>query len=602
MEKENQSSLFYGNRINELKQKFLSLKKKIGVASTFRIIVFLLTILGIYLTAGKNADLLIAIAIAGTFVFILLVIRHTRLYKKKEWNDLLLAINEKELNLLNGIFYDTDVVSFSKKLNHPFVDDLDVFGNKSLFQLFDRSATKQGQKKLIDTFRNPLQHKEILKQRQQAISELKEKIIWRQEFQATGKKNISQNLNINTVFSNPELQEKTFNRLLFKILIFINSALGLSVLTLVSIGILNFVWLIYFFALPMIILGVNHKKLNIRYSLLGKQADSTSQYAKLFHQIELISFNSELLKRLKNILTGKKNSAYAAFKHLAAISKAFDYRLNMIVGLILNAFFLWDFIQVIRMEKWHSKFGTEVESWIDALSSIDELSSIAGFAFNYPQAIFPQIASDNLKLKGKNLCHPFLINKKCVGNPVEVLGWQQFQIITGANMAGKSTYLRTVGVNLLLAMTGSPVLADEFIFTPVQLFTGIKTSDSLQEGASYFFAELSRLHEIIQRLEKGEKLFVILDEVLRGTNSKDKQYGSKNLLKKLIKLGASGLIATHDLALGDLKNDFPENIVNKRFEVEIKNNQMVFDYKLKNGISQNLNATFLMKEMGIIDE
>ncbi len=149
-------------------------------------------------------------------------------------------------------------------------------------------------------------------------------------------------------------------------------------------------------------------------------------------------------------------------------------------------------------------------------------------------------------------------------------------------------------------MTGSPVFADNFIIVPVNIFTGIKTTDSLQDGESYFFAELKRLKELIDKLENGQKLFVILDEVLRGTNSADKQKGSMALITQLIKLSSSGMIATHDLALGNLANEFPENVTNKRFEVEIANDELVFDYKLKEGISQNLNATFLMKKMGIV--
>ena len=166
-------------------------------------------------------------------------------------------------------------------------------------------------------------------------------------------------------------------------------------------------------------------------------------------------------------------------------------------------------------------------------------------------------------------------------------------------MAGKSTYLRTVGINMVLAMTGAPVLAKSFVLKPIDIFTGIKTTDSLQDGESYFFAELKRLKEIINTLEKDSKLFIILDEILRGTNSRDKHNGSEGLVKQLIKLNASGMIATHDLALGKLEKTFPEQVINKRFEVEIKNNELVFDYKLKDGISQNLNATFLMKKMGI---
>ena len=166
-------------------------------------------------------------------------------------------------------------------------------------------------------------------------------------------------------------------------------------------------------------------------------------------------------------------------------------------------------------------------------------------------------------------------------------------------MAGKSTYLRTIGVNIVLALAGSVVLAESYSIHPVKVFTGIKTTDSIQDGESYFFAELKRLKELIDHLEQGEKLYIILDEVLRGTNSEDKQKGSMALITQLLRLKSSGIIATHDLALGKLANEFPGNVVNNRFEVEISENELVFDYKLKYGISQNLNATFLMKKMGI---
>ena len=220
---------------------------------------------------------------------------------------------------------------------------------------------------------------------------------------------------------------------------------------------------------------------------------------------------------------------------------------------------------------------------------------------SFQLSVFPKF-SDDFSILAENASHPFIAKEQSIGNPININGWKHFNVITGANMAGKSTYLRTVGVNLILAMTGSAVFADKFVFQPVEIITGIKTSDSLQDGESYFFAELKRLKQIIVRLENGERLFIILDEILRGTNSADKQKGSLGLIKQLLSLNAAGIIATHDLALGKLIESFPENISNKRFEVEITNNQLEFDYKIKDGISQNLNATFLMKKMGIVTD
>jgi DNA mismatch repair ATPase MutS len=257
---------------------------------------------------------------------------------------------------------------------------------------------------------------------------------------------------------------------------------------------------------------------------------------------------------------------------------------------------------MIRLEKWKSRNDRKLEKWFDSLYAVDELNSFAGFAFNHPEVVYPVFSEKDFKLEASGMKHPFIDRRTCVGNDSHIKGWKDFQVITGANMAGKSTYLRTVGINLVLAMTGGPVLAKSFVFKPVDLFTSITTSDSLQDGESYFFAELKRLKQMIDLLENGNKMFIILDEILRGTNSADKRKGSKSLISQLVRLGASGFIATHDLALGELKKEFPEHVENKRFEVEIINDELYFDYKLKEGISQNLNATFLMKKMGITVE
>jgi DNA mismatch repair ATPase MutS len=314
--------------------------------------------------------------------------------------------------------------------------------------------------------------------------------------------------------------------------------------------------------------------------------------------IENEGFKSELLSDAKYKLSEESRSAHRGIGQLSKITTAFDYRLNILVGLFLNIFFLWDILQLLRLEQWKKTNSQHVPAWFSVLYLFDELNSFAGFAFNHPEAVYPVFASQ-FEVKAVDLKHPFIATERCVGNDVSITNWGQFNIVTGANMAGKSTYLRTVGINLIMAMTGMPVLAQNFSFKPVDVFTGIKTSDSLQDGESYFFAELKRLKALIDLLEEGKQVFIILDEILRGTNSADKQKGSKGLIRQFIRLGASGFIATHDLALGELVKTYPENIRNKRFEVEIKNNELVFDYKLKEGISQNLNATFLMKKMGI---
>jgi len=567
--------------------------------AALRISLFLITVLGIYLTAGYLLTAVLTVAVAGFSLFGFFVFRHIRLYKQKKRVESLLQINENELQLMkHDTSFQPDCHEFLD-VEHPFVADLDVFGKRSLFQLLDRSATHIGREHLALMLLNPLKQKERINERQEAIAELTKMPYWRQAFQALG--NIEENdKNRATGLLNwAKTKETVFNKPVYKILLIFTPLLGFTDLILISFGILNFSSFLVFLLLPLLVLGPRLSQINKAYALLSKQTSLLEQYSALFQKTEEKEFRSKIMRNAVKTLAEGDVSAFKAVRQLSVISKVFDYRLNMMVGIFLNIFFLWDILQSIRLEKWKTRYGQTLSLWLETLAQVDELCSLAGFAFQHPEAVFPKIATGSFRVQGKNLKHPFIDPAECVGNPVNIDGWSRFHVITGANMAGKSTYLRTVGINFVLAMTGTPVLADSFVFTPAQLFTGIKTSDSLQDGESYFFAELKRLKEIIVRLEKGEKLFIILDEVLRGTNSKDKQKGSKALLRQFVRLGASGLIATHDLTLGELAANFPENVINKRFEVEIENDQLLFDYKLKEGVSQNMNATFLMKKMGI---
>jgi len=589
---------FFQKQVDDYSAQLFSVKQTIRKTSILRISVFLITVLGIYLASSTNGWMVLGISMIGLSFFAFLVIKHVRLFQKKTRLERLLQINKNELLLLvrntKNQLPGTEYLS----VEHPFAVDLDVFGEGSLFQLLDRSATQRGRDLLAEGLLAPDLSSDVILKRQQAIAELQQIPLWRQEFQAIGTAEKTDKLAIDNLLRWSGIETGLWNKPIYKILIVITPLLGLGTVVLINLGILSFGAFLMFLLLPLIVLGSKLSTINREHDLLGKKTELLGKYATLFEKIESQNFHSELLKKEQLNLSTSASPAALAFKQLRAISKAFDYRLNILIGIPLDIFFLWDILQLMRLEKWKKTYGKEMPHWFDALSKVDDLCSFAGFAFQHTEAIFPDLIND-FGLEGKNVKHPFIATQKCVGNPINIQSWAQFQIITGANMAGKSTYLRTIGVNLLLAMCGAPVLADRFVFKPVQLFTGIKTSDSLQDGESYFFAELKRLQEIIQRLEKGEKLFIILDEILRGTNSKDKQKGSRALLRQLIRLGASGLVATHDLALGGLADDFPENIVNKRFEVEIENNQLVFDYQLKEGISQNLNATFLMKKMGI---
>ena len=266
---------------------------------------------------------------------------------------------------------------------------------------------------------------------------------------------------------------------------------------------------------------------------------------------------------------------------------------------ILNGLLFWELRQVMQIEKWKEAHSADLPRWIEAIGAIDAYCSLATFSYNHPDYIYPQITSQSFHLQAEALGHPLMDRNKCVRNGIDMEKRPFFIIITGANMAGKSTYLRTVGVNYLLACIGAPVWAAKMEIFPARLVTSLRTSDSLTDNESYFFAELKRLKLIIDKLKAGEELFIILDEILKGTNSMDKQKGSFALIKQFMSMDANGIIATHDLLLGTLIDAFPQNIRNYCFEADITNNELTFSYQMRSGVAQNMNACFLMKKMGI---
>jgi DNA mismatch repair ATPase MutS len=261
---------------------------------------------------------------------------------------------------------------------------------------------------------------------------------------------------------------------------------------------------------------------------------------------------------------------------------------------------LWDIRCVYRLWLWHKQNHKKLARWLDVISEFDALISLANFANNHPEYIFPEIHEGDFVFRALKMGHPLLRDDKRVCNDLEINGWNKVMIITGANMAGKSTFLRTVGVNLILGRMGAPVCAEKMILTPIALYTNMRTTDSLLKDESYFFAELKRIKGVLERLRMGEQIFVILDEMLKGTNSIDKLNGSKELIRKLVQFNSVSLIATHDLKLSEMDVEFPDQIFNKCFEISINDDEMVFDYKLTDGVTKTMNATFLMKKMGII--
>ena len=591
----------YEKRKNSNLNKLNKKKRVLTIISFLRLTVFIGWAITEYF-ALTTSNLTSVILVFSVFVllFTFLIITNEKLLNETKYLKELIKICQNELDLLTGEYKNFDSGLEFINPNHSYTYDLDIFGNSSIFQYLNRTCTIIGKSTLANYLSSPLKGKKELLLRQQAIAELKNKIEWRQNFQAIGNlysEKKSDKENILNWLNEPLI---LFHNKLYKILLFIWPFLVIIQLILSILQIVPYKLLLITFFFQIIIVGYNKNKIR-KLQKLGNKVKTLKKYGKLLKEIENENFISPKLKNLTGILKTDNKTTFYHITKLAKISKAYDNTLNMIAGPILNFFFLWSLQCIIRMDKWKIKFKDELPKWFFIISEFDALSSLGCFAFNNPDYIFPEIESHKFTLETKELGHP-LINKSVrVNNNFNLNNLGDFAMITGANMAGKSTFLRTVGVNLVLAMSGAPVCAKKFRFFPTDICTSMRTTDSLQKNESYFYAELKRLKTIIDKLTAGQVNFIILDELLKGTNSKDKETGSRIFIEKLIKLNGVGLIATHDLNLADIEKMHPDKVKNQCFEVEIKGEKIFFDYKLKDGVTQKMNASLLMRQMSIID-
>ena len=303
------------------------------------------------------------------------------------------------------------------------------------------------------------------------------------------------------------------------------------------------------------------------------------------------------MKQQENILSkGEKNSK--VLKKFASLLSNLDRNNNLLYLIFANGFFLRSLIDCLAIEKWISNHGSDVETWFDTIAFFDAYSSLGNFAFNHPFFTYPEITDGNVVLKAKNAGHPLLDPAKSILNDITIEGGQFF-IITGANMAGKSTFLRTVSLQIMMANVGLPVCAESVMYSPIKLITSMRTTDSLTDDESYFFSELKRLRYIVDEIQT-DRYFIVLDEILKGTNSTDKALGSRKFVERLVKSKSTGIIATHDLSLCEVANEYSA-VKNHYFDAEIIDDELHFDYTFKDGICQNMNASFLLKKMGIIE-
>jgi len=584
---------FYTQEKLTLENEAKSLKNKSANLSVFRFAVFLVTCFLIYLTFGTYPDVFI-IAFLGFLLFGFLVIKYLNL--KKERNIIIekIRINATEIKIIKGNSHHLESGEEFVNPTHFYSNDIDLFGIGSFFQFINRTVTKDGKSLLANTLtENKI---EGIVEKQLVVKELSQKTKWRQHFNAIASLVTVKNT---TGFIADWIGDYTsvlpsFLSVLTKVF----SVVSVVLISLVAFGVVSFSYITIWFFLGLFITGRYLKKTSSLYSETDKVRETFKQYHELLNEIENEGFESKTLKEKQEIIKSEDKKASSIFKSFSKILDAFDQRNNILIAVVGNGLFLTEINNACSVEKWISSYKHTVEKWFEVVAFFDANNSLGNLVFNHPNYIFPEITSEKNVVFATNLGHPLLTSEKRVDNNFSIKK-EEFFIVTGANMAGKSTFLRTVSLSIVMANCGLPVCAESFVYAPIKLITSMRTSDSLTEDESYFYSELKRLKFIVDEITT-EDYFIILDEILKGTNSKDKAIGSKKFVEKLTKSKSTGIIATHDVSLCDLENEF-SGIKNYYFDAEIINDELHFDYTFKKGICKNMNASFLLKKMEIVD-
>ena len=584
---------FYQAQLLQYEERLGLVKKRLNTSSTLRILLFLLIVFGIYGTWGQT-QIVVPIAIVGVAVFVGLLLRHNKLAYERKLLEALVHRNEKELKVLAHDYHELPSGTEYADPSHFFSQDIDLFGRGSFYQYLNRTALESGSKKLVQLLlSNDIQD---IGQKQEAIRELSAMPEWRQRFGAIAtlvKTDRSADVVVKWLEDYRAFVPK---RMKFWSIAF--STVSIGSLLLFFFGLLSGYWVLAFFSVGMTITGKFFRRIGKLAAHLTQIQNTFAQYAKLLQEIEAQDFSSALLLKAQDKVKGKTVPSSKTLHRFSRLLDALDQRNNIFMGILGNGLLLRDLFVCKSIEEWILQHRSLVPQWFGAIVIFDAYNSLGNYAFNHPHHVYPTLVSEGKVLGCEQLEHPLLDPDTSIANDFHIDD-KVFFIVTGANMAGKSTFLRTVSLAIMMANVGLPVCAKKVAYRPVKLITSMRTSDSLVDDESYFFSELKRLKFIVDTL-KEEPHFIVLDEILKGTNSLDKEQGSKRFVQRLVHLKATGIIATHDLGLCELA-DGSNTIENIHFDAEIVNDELMFDYSLKPGVCQNMNASFLLRKMGVVN-
>lgn len=575
----------YREKLQAATQMYQQYQKQYNYIAFVRLSTILLAIGIGYKAINERAWLWGVVALAFIIIFFFLLAKHKKIALQRRIALVKIKINEQEIAFLEERKFFGDNGATFKPEHHPYAYDLDIFGEQSVYHYLNRAHTFLGRKLLANRLLFP--DKEIIEATQESVKALTPDLAWRQTFMA----HAHQIDDSASFYEKLGLWATSPTQPLSKFIRFY--CIITPILLITSLGIGYGAGYEILQSIGKILLTLN---LVIFFSFIGKINKEKLGFERTY---EMLYAFRECILQMELRFPDKNEQASTHIARLSRLLDDLDSVSNILVSIPLNVFSFYHLHRYNALLKWKEIHKGHIMGWLESVAEIEVLCSFANFSYNNPRFVYPTLNRDYC-IEFEEVGHPLIAEGQRVDNSITLDG-EHFVLLTGSNMSGKSTFLRTLGVNMLLAMVGLPVCARRANIHPLKMMLSMRLSDSLSDGQSYFFAEINRIEEIIKTLEE-ERCFVLLDEVLRGTNSEDKQYGTIKIIERLLGLEALGVLATHDIEVCKLVERYPSQLVNKCFESVISEGELCFDYKLREGVCKNKNATFLMKKLGIITD
>jgi len=585
-------SEYYQKELDKHKVLLDKYTKQHQILTLARLFVFFLMVATVYWLSWGTL-MLVLLLVEGAF-FVYLINRWLDVKILVEQEKLYIQINTDELKTLSGDWSAYPNGEEFKSPNHAFAADMDLFGEKSVFQYINRTVLPLGTLRLSKTLTQGAKDKEL---NQEMITELSNNIDWVQRFIVESKVFLKDKKHLNNLDTiNEQFSEESFGKRNLKYIRWILPIITISSIVLYNINIFSAGAITWIALLALSIIAIHLRTTNSWMNHLDKCSDkiqAMNRQITVFQELEIQSkCGNEFQKKIVD-----KMGVLHGLTTLERIRKRTEYRNNVIVGILLNYLFAWDLHVLVQSHKWYKQYAKNLKQWEEYLAEIEVWISGAVYRYNQEKTCFATPDESQMKIIGLN--HPFITKDKRVSNDFVLKDNESFLIITGPNMAGKSTYLRSVGLAVLSANAGFPILAESYSLPIMNLYSSMRTNDDLTQNSSYFHAELMRLKFITEAIKEKKDVFVILDEILKGTNSQDKAIGSAQFLSKIQKMGAKGIIATHDLSLTELAEN-SQQFKNMCFDSTIIEQDLSFDYTIRQGVCQNMNASFLLKKMELV--